>query len=321
MNDRDDIKPRVKAAVNLAEFIGREIELKKAGDSEWKALCPFHSEKSPSFTVFFKNGQWGFHCFGCEASGDVFEWIMRRQGLRFPQALVLAANYAGISVDEPARRIYQPPEVRAAADRERGELVPEKYRPLTEGSPAFRYLTEQRCLPAALLAGYSVGETTDGLAYAFAYKWRPANRPANRKPFTEFCKVVKVERPEGKKVEWRDPKGGKSILFGMCSPMVETAVANGGELVICEGEIDAVTWAHYGHAAVSVPGGAKSTGWIDVCWDWLQRFQKIHVSFDEDAAGRMKVVEIVTRLGMARTDIIRLPEKTRPSQGPEEVEP
>ena len=312
MNDQDAIKLRVKAAVNLAEFIGREIELKKVGENEWKALCPFHAEKSPSFTVYFKNGQWGFHCFGCEASGDVFEWIMRRQGLAFPQALTAAANYAGISVDEPARRIYQPPEVRAAMESARGAFCPEKYRALTEGSAAFHYLTEQRRLPAPLLADYSVGETVDGLAYSFAYKWRPANWPVNRKPAFEFCKVVKVERPLGKKEEWRDPKGAKSILFGMCSSLVETSAANGGELVICEGELDAVTWAFYGHAAVSVPGGAKSTGWIDLCWDWLQRFKTIHISFDEDDAGRMRLVEMVTRLGMARTDIIRLPEKNQP---------
>jgi twinkle protein len=309
MNDRDEIKLRVKAAVNLAEFIGREIELKKAGESEWKALCPFHTEKSPSFTVFFKNGSWGFHCFGCDASGDVFEWIMRRKGLAFPQALVLAANYAGISVEEQARRIYQPPEVVEAAKSARGPFDLEKFRALTEGSAAFRYLTEKRRLPAALLADYGVGETVDGLAYSFAYRWRPANWPANRKPLLEFCKVVMVERPEGKKVEWREPKGGKNILFGMGAAIVEAAAANGGELVICEGELDAPSWAQYGYPAVSVPGGAKYTGWIDWCWDWLQRFRKIHISFDEDAAGRLKVVEIVTRLGMARTDIIRLPVK------------
>jgi twinkle protein len=309
MNNRGDLKLRVKAALNLVEFIGRELELKQVGETEWKALCPFHSEKSASFTVFGKNGVWGFHCFGCEASGDVFEWIMRRKGLSFPQALVSAANDAGISMDEPARRIYQPPEVMEAAKSVRGTFDPDQYRALTEKSAAFCYLTEQRRLPAELLADYSVGETVDGLAYAFAYKWRSANWPVSRKPFTEFCKVVMVARPEGKKVEWRDPKGGKSILFGMGAELVETAAANHGDLVICEGEIDAITWAQYGYAAVSVPGGAKSTGWIDACWDWLERFAKIHISFDEDAAGRMKVVEIVKRLGMARTDIIRLPLK------------
>lgn len=61
-----------------------------------------------------------------------------------------------------------------------------------------------------------------------------------------------------------------------------------------------------------MPGGAKALGWIDRCWEWLQAFGKIHIAFDEDEAGRGKVIEIVTRLGMARTDIVRLPEKTAP---------
>lgn len=107
----------------------------------------------------------------------------------------------------------------------------------------------------------------------------------------------------GKKIEWREPKGGKNILFGMLA-----VPEHAKELVIAEGEIDAITWAQYGFPAVSVPGGAGNTGWVDVCWDWLQRFERIHISFDEDRAGRAKVVEIVQRLGMARTDIVRLPE-------------
>jgi len=222
--------------------------------------------------------------------------------------LAQAANFAGLANEDSARRIYQPLQPKATGPL-RGPFDPEKFRALTAGSAAFRYLTEARKLPQELLADYCVGETTDGLAYSFAYKWRPADWPASRKPLFEFCKVVKVERPDGEKIEWRDPKGGRNILFGMCAPAVEKAVESGGELVICEGEIDAVTWAHYGYPAVSVPGGAKYTGWIDLCWDWLQRFRKIHISFDEDVTGRMKVVEIVTRLGMARTDIIRLPEK------------
>lgn len=316
--ERDEIKDRVKAAVNLQELISRRgIDLKKAG-AEWKALCPFHKEKSPSFSVFFKENQWAFYCHGCVAGGDVFEWIMRMEGVDFPKALTIAANVAGIVIPEAGRRIYQPQEVKEAGSgvqdlgsggMQRGEFLPEKYRALQAHSVAGRYLTEKRKLPFALLGDYSVGETVDGLAYSFAYKWRPPAHPANRKPLFEFCKVVKVERPEGKKVEWREPKGGKNILFGMCAPIVEAAAVSGGELVICEGEIDAVTWAAYGYAAVSVPVGAKYTGWIDLCWEWLQRFGKIHVSFDEDPAGRLKLVEIVTRLGMARTDIVRLPEK------------
>ncbi len=309
MNDRDAIKSRIKESIDLSEFIGRQRELKKAGEREWKGLCPFHADKDPSLTVFLKDG-WAFHCFACGASGDIFEWIMRSQGIPFPQALTAAANYAGISLEESGRRIYQPREVVEAAEPTRGAFEAEKYCALREGSAVSRYLTEKRCLERALLIDYSVGETVDGLAYAFAYKWQPPNY---RKPFTEFCKVVKVERPAGKKEEWRDPKGGKSILFGMCAARVQEAARERGELVIAEGEIDAVSWAQYGYAAVSVPGGAKALGWIDRCWDWLQPFGKIHVAFDEDEAGRGKVVEIVTRLGMSRTDIIRLPEKPAPA--------
>jgi len=311
--DRDEAKERVRAAVDLADWIRADGVALMGGGNEFKAKCPFHEDSTPSFTVFCKEGRWEFHCFGCEASGDIFEWVMRRKGIAFPEALKLVANAKGIALPEATHRreIFQPPEVRAAAkEPERGAFDPEKFRALTRGSKAFQYLTEKRLLPVELLLDYSVGETSDGEAYSFAYKWRPHYWPANReRALFEFCKVVKVERPEGKKVEWREPKGGKNILFGMESFIVREARKAGGELVICEGEIDAVTWAQYGYAAVSVPGGAKYLGWIDHCWEWLQAFKKIHISFDEDAAGRMKVVEIVTRLGIARTDIVRLPER------------
>jgi twinkle protein len=307
----DEIKTRLRNSVDLAEWIRRDGVPLTGGPNEFKAKCPFHQDGTPSFTVFHKEGAWAFHCFGCEATGDIFEWVMRRKGIAFAEALKLVANEVGVSLPTSGRRLYQPSGVGAAKhEAERGPFDPEKFRALTPGGKVAAYLTGKRKLPLALLTDYSVGETVDGEAYSFAYKWRPASLPANReRPQFEFCKVVKVDRPDGKKIEWREPKGGKNILFGMESSLVKTAHANRGELVICEGEIDAITWASYGFAAVSVPGGAKYLGWIDHCWDWLQVFSKIHVSFDEDAAGRMKVMEIVTRLGIVRTDIVRLPEK------------
>lgn len=307
--DRDQFKADVKDRTDLAEWIRSEGVPLTGGPNEFKACCPFHTEKTPSFTVFRKDGQWGFHCFGCTASGDLFEWIQRRHGLDFPGALKLAANRAGLSLPEP--RLYQPREVQAAGAPpvpSRSGFDPARYRKLTPGSAAHTYLTEQRRLPLDLLVKYSVGETADGSAYAFNYQWWPEGA---KHPRFEFLKVVRVDRPEGKKIEWRDPKGGKNILFGMLAVPAEAT-----SLVIAEGEIDAVTWAAYGHAAVSVPGGAGYTGWIQLCWDWLQRFKKIYVSFDEDRAGRAKVVEVVQRLGMARTDIVRLPEKLSETDNP-----
>jgi DNA primase len=304
MNDLSEIKDRVKNSVHLAEFITREGVPMKGGPVEWKALCPFHPEKTPSFSV---NSQEGFFCcFGCQAKGDVFEFVMRRKGLDFMNALKYVANGVGVSV--PEKRIYQPNNVRAAGAtaKPRGPFDPDQYRAITPGGKVWTYLTEQRKLTEAMLTKYRVGETADGEAYAFAYNWWPPGMPREegRKPRFEFCKVVKVDRENGKKIERRDPSGGKNILFGMCAVPDDAT-----ELIICEGEIDAITWAQFGFNSVSVPGGAGYTGWIEICWDWLERFKKIHISFDEDAAGRRKLLEVVQRLGIARTDIIRLPEK------------
>lgn len=314
MSELGDIKERVKAAVNLADLIIRDGVSLRGGPADYKALCPFHPENTPSFTVFCKDGTWGYKCFGCGEKGDVFSWVMRRRSLNFMEALRWLAADFGIPM--PQRELAPTSAVKGLhgvqrADA-RNEFKPEKYRPLVTGGKVWNYLTGNRRLDGGLLVDYSVGETLDGEAYSFAYKWRPAGWPADHKPKFEFLKVVKVDRPEGKKIEWRDPKGGKSILFGMCAPIVEQAHAGGGELVVAEGEIDAISWAQFGWPAVSVPGGAGHLGWIQICWDWLTPWKRVYLSFDEDRAGRAKLVEAVKRLGMSRTDIVRLPDRLGP---------
>jgi twinkle protein len=302
MNDFSEIKERVKDSVNLADWVSNAGVRLAGGPVEFKGLCPFHSEKTASFSVNVEKRIW--HCFGCSQTGDVFDFEMKRKGLDFMSALKLVANVVGVSV--PEKRMYQPPEVRAAAAPQRGVFDPDKFRALEPGGKVWSYLTEKRKLQPETMERYSVGQTVDGQAYSFAYKWwLPGYKyQEGDRPRFEFAKVVKVDRKDGKKEEWREPKGGKNILFGMVA-----VPKHATELVIAEGEIDAITWAQYGYAAVSVPGGAGYLGWLEICWDWLERFKKIHISFDEDAAGRKKLVELVQRLGMARTDIVHLPEK------------
>jgi DNA primase len=68
----------IRAAVDIVDLVGRFVNLRKAG-SHWKGLCPFHAEKTPSFTV---NPQKGiFHCFGCGVGGDAFGFVMRQDRL------------------------------------------------------------------------------------------------------------------------------------------------------------------------------------------------------------------------------------------------
>lgn len=81
---------------NIVDIIGEYVDLKRAGSS-FKGLCPFHNEKTPSFTVDEKKQL--FHCFGCGAGGDVVSFIMQKEGLSYPESLKFLADKAGISID------------------------------------------------------------------------------------------------------------------------------------------------------------------------------------------------------------------------------
>ena len=85
----------LKARVGLAELIGRRVALKKRG-REHVGLCPFHSEKTPSFTVSENKGF--FHCFGCGAHGSAVDFAMRSEGLTFPEAVERLAQQVGLEV-------------------------------------------------------------------------------------------------------------------------------------------------------------------------------------------------------------------------------
>ena len=91
----------LRARITLSSVIMRTTKLTKAG-REWKACCPFHNEKSPSFTV---NDQKGFyHCFGCGAHGDVIRWMTDQRGLSFLDAVKELASQAGLEVPQPDPR-------------------------------------------------------------------------------------------------------------------------------------------------------------------------------------------------------------------------
>ena len=91
----------VKSKIDIVEVIGESVPLRKAGTT-WKGLCPFHGEKTPSFVVTPARESW--HCFGCGLGGDVFSFVMQREGIDFPAALKLLAGRAGVELDERTSR-------------------------------------------------------------------------------------------------------------------------------------------------------------------------------------------------------------------------
>src|SRR5260370_40812592 len=93
----DDKIEEVRNRADVVEVIGAHVRLRRTGRN-FTGLCPFHNEKTPSFTVNPERGF--FHCFGCGAGGTVFDFMIKIEGLTFPEALQsLAARY-GITLPE-----------------------------------------------------------------------------------------------------------------------------------------------------------------------------------------------------------------------------
>ncbi|MEO5964486.1 MAG: DNA primase [Candidatus Limnocylindrales bacterium] len=91
----------IKGRLPVADVVGETVQLKKAG-TILKGLCPFHGEKTASFVVTPVRDTW--HCFGCGKHGDIFTFVMERDGLSFPEALTALAGRAGVEVDERTKR-------------------------------------------------------------------------------------------------------------------------------------------------------------------------------------------------------------------------
>src|SRR4051812_18283085 len=83
---------RVKEAVDMVELVGARSDLRRVG-SRWTGLCPFHDERTPSFSVNAENKL--YHCFGCQESGDAIDFVEATEGLDFPEAVeALAERYS-----------------------------------------------------------------------------------------------------------------------------------------------------------------------------------------------------------------------------------
>ncbi len=105
-----DFAQTVKQQANIVEIIEGYIRLRKAGAANYSGLCPFHKEKSPSFSVHAVRQF--YHCFGCGASGDVFTFVTKMENVSFPEAVRIVAQKCGIPLP---KKEYSSPEEAAEA--------------------------------------------------------------------------------------------------------------------------------------------------------------------------------------------------------------
>ncbi len=104
MNFQPSFLDEIRSRIGLVDFISRKVKLSKKGH-EYSGLCPFHSEKTPSFTVNEAKGF--FHCFGCGAHGDVIGFLMRLENLTFPESVERLAGEAGLMLPQSSPKEVQ----------------------------------------------------------------------------------------------------------------------------------------------------------------------------------------------------------------------
>ena len=121
----------LRARLSLSDVVGRKVSLKRRSGAEYAGLCPFHNEKTPSFTVNDKKGF--FYCFGCHEQGDAVGFVMKTEGLSFPE-----------SVEKLAREVGLPVPRATPAERERAERVSTLQQVVEE---AARWFQKQLRLP------------------------------------------------------------------------------------------------------------------------------------------------------------------------------
>ena len=112
-----DFAQLVKQQVDIVRIIGGYITLKKSGGQSYAALCPFHKEKTASFSVHAVRQF--YHCFGCNEGGDVFSFVQKIENVGFTEAVKIVAQKAGIPL--PKREFATPEE--AQENRQRGKLL------------------------------------------------------------------------------------------------------------------------------------------------------------------------------------------------------
>lgn len=288
---------RLKTQVPAWQVIGERVKLRRQAN-EWVGLCPFHDERTPSFKVYRNGGgQWLYKCFGCQSTGNVFQFLQRAEGLTFQQAVEKVAGLgtrdSGLAkkattgpemVDHTFRpAIAEPHEFRTTT---LARWTPYE-RALASSAEAVAWLDRERGIGAEAAARLHLGFFCDLRAVLPKHPWAGESWMAFPALRGETVISVKLRRLAEKEFA-RLPKM-ETALYN------EDAIDPLGDTMLVEGEFDALVLEQAGFAAVSVP----SAGFIltPAMRDRLALAGALYLAGDTDQAGAPYMEKLWRELG------------------------
>jgi DNA primase len=334
----DDVRDRT----NIVDVVKRHVELKRAGTGTWKGLCPFHSEKTPSFTVH--EPRQFFHCFGCDEKGDAISFLVKIEQRPFMDVLTDLAATAGVDLEvrplTPAER-----KARQDAESERDRMFraldlaasffEEQY--LSPSGAAARAYVEGRGIGAAVREKFRVGYAParwDGLSSFLASKKIPVsdierlglcavNERGRYDFFRDRVMLPVIDRQKrvvgfGGRLLDPDAKDRKYVnspesplfhkkeqLYGLHAAL--EAIRKSGSAVVVEGNFDVLALHEAGIEEAVAPMGTALT--VEQVTALGRLAKTVTVVFDGDAAGQRAAQKAVPLFVDADTDgrVARMP--------------
>ena len=308
----------LKARVSLSDVVGRKVSLKRRSGSEYAGLCPFHNEKTPSFTVNDKKSF--FYCFGCEEKGDAVSFVMKTEGMSFPEAVEKLAREVGLPVPQATPQ-----------DRERAQQASTLQQVVEE---AARWFQKQLRLPVGrngldYLRGRGLSDDTiDDFRLGFSPDSRDGLLGALKRENVPIDKIVEAglaiqpeddghrggreayDRFRGRAMFTINDRRGRAIAFGgrvmgqgepkylnspetplfhkggnlYCLDRAREAVTKDQPVIVAEGYMDVIALHGAGYIGAVAPlGTALTEGQLAELWKLAD---EPYLCFDGDNAGR-----------------------------------
>ncbi len=353
----NDSKDRVRDAVDFLEVVSARTDLRRAGPSRYEGLCPFHEERTPSFGI--DPAQKVYHCFGCQASGDVFTFVQETEGVDFKGALELLAERYNVELQreeedprEAERRkrrerllellgrttayyeryLWESEEAAAARDYLQGRGLREEI--LREFRVGYAPSAWDRVLLASRRGGFSEKELYDtGLAQRSKQNGRPYDRFRSRIMFPLADTRGRVlgfgaramrdeQKPKYLNTSDNDVYHKGLHLYG--ADLARPHATRAGEVILCEGYTDVIALHQAGmRNAVGLMGTALTAEQVG---ELARMAQTVLLALDADSAGQDAMLRASALAAKRKLElrVVSLPAGADPAdliqrQGPEAI--